>query len=106
MSCRRLRVPDRPFHNFRALIDEFYAVQNLQSTEFEAVELRMFRSGSELVTKRKGSRIQNLVSSKETTLERANFTLQLLMFVTSEKERELFIIFFLFSFRQLLSPRF
>ena len=36
--------------------------------------------------------------SKETTLERADFTLQLLMFVTAEKEGQMFIIFFFFSF--------
>ena len=43
---------------------------------------------------------------KETKLERADFTLQLLMFVTAEKERHLFISFFLSIFCQLLSPRF
>ena len=43
---------------------------------------------------------------KETTLERADFVLQLSMFVTAEKEREMFTIFFLSSFCQLLSPRF
>ena len=43
-------------------------------------------------------------SSKETTLERDDFNLQLLMFVTAEKEREMFIIFFLSIFCQLLSP--
>ena len=37
------------------------------------------------------------------TLERADFTLQLLMFVTVEKERDMFIIFFLSCFCQLLS---
>ena len=42
---------------------------------------------------------------KETTLERADFTLQLLMFVTSEKERRMFTIFSLSSFCQLLSSR-
>ena len=45
-----------------------------------------------------------LVGPKETILERADFTLQLLMFVTAEKEREMFTIFFLSSFCQLLSP--
>ena len=44
--------------------------------------------------------------SKETTLERADFTLQLLMFVTEEKERVMFIIFCLSIFCQLLSPGF
>ena len=44
--------------------------------------------------------------SKETALERADFSLRLLMFVTAEKEREMFIIFFLSIFCQLLSPRF
>ena len=44
--------------------------------------------------------------AKETTLERADFALQLPMFVTAEKERDMFIIFFLSSFCQLLSPRF
>ena len=32
--------------------------------------------------------------NKEATLERDDFTLQLLMFVTTEKEREMFIITF------------
>ena len=45
-------------------------------------------------------------TSKETILERADFTLQLLMFVTVEKEEQMFIIFFLSSFYQPLSPRF
>ena len=35
---------------------------------------------------------------KETTLERANFTLHLLMFVTAEKEGRMLIIFFLSIF--------
>ena len=48
----------------------------------------------------------NFISPKETTLERADFTLQLLMFVTAEKERVMFIIFCLSIFCQLLSPRF
>ena len=43
---------------------------------------------------------------KETTLERADFTLQLLMFVTAEKEGQMFIIFFLSIFCQLMSPGF
>ena len=47
-----------------------------------------------------------LMSTKENTLERADFTLQLSMFVTAEKERRMFIIFFLSIFCQLLSPRF
>ena len=46
-----------------------------------------------------------LVLFKETTLERADFTLQLLMFVTAEKERRIFTIFFLSSFCELLSLR-
>ena len=47
---------------------------------------------------------QSFIWNKETTLERADFTLQLLMFVTAEKERRMFIIFFLSIFCQLLSP--
>ena len=47
-----------------------------------------------------------LLLSKDTTLERADFTLLLSMFVTPEKERQLFIIFFLSSFCQLLSQQF
>ena len=43
------------------------------------------------------SKDRSLPESKETTLERADFTLQQLMFVTAEKERRLFIIFFLSS---------
>ena len=35
--------------------------------------------------------------AKDTTLERADFILQLLMFVTMEKEREKFVIFILSS---------
>ena len=49
---------------------------------------------------------RGIILNKETTLERADFALQLSMFVTAEKEREMFIIFFLSSFCQLLSPRF
>ena len=41
---------------------------------------------------------------KETKLERADFTLQLSISVTAKKERRMFIIFFLLSFCQLLSP--
>ena len=47
-----------------------------------------------------------VVLAKETKLERADFTLQLLMFVTAGKERRMFIIFFLSSFYQLLSTLF
>ena len=46
-----------------------------------------------------------ITMTKETTLERADFTLELWMFVTAEKEREMLIIFFLLSFCQLLSPQ-
>ena len=46
------------------------------------------------------------VLSKETTLERADFAHQLLMFVTAEKERVMLMIFFLSVFCQLLSPRY
>ena len=44
--------------------------------------------------------------TKETTLERADFTLQLLMFVTAEKEGQMIIIFFLSIFCLLLSTQF
>ena len=47
-----------------------------------------------------------IVLHKETILERADFTFQLLMFVTAEKEKSMFIFFFLSSFCQLLSPWF
>ena len=47
-----------------------------------------------------------LAEPKETKLERADFAFQLLMFVAAEKEGQLFIIFFLSIFCQLLSPRF
>ena len=43
---------------------------------------------------------------KKTILERADFTLQLLMFVTEERGRVMFVIFFLSFFCQLLSPQF
>ena len=42
---------------------------------------------------------------KETTLERADFTLQLLMFVAAEKERRMFTIFFLSSFLSHVVPK-
>ena len=42
---------------------------------------------------------------KETTLQRADITLQLLMFVTAEKEGQMFIIFFPSIFCRLLSTR-
>ena len=44
-------------------------------------------------------------TSKETALERDDLTLQLLMFVTVEKERQMFRIFILSCFCWLLSPR-
>ena len=60
---------------------------------------------SRVFTSQSGGHDPNVLL-KETTLERADFTLQLLMFVTAEKEWQMFIIFFLSSFCQLLSPRF
>ena len=47
-----------------------------------------------------------LLLPKETTSERADFTLQLQIFVTAEMEWQMFKIFFLSSLDQLLSPRF
>ena len=47
-----------------------------------------------------------MLGHKETKLEGADFTLQLLMFVTAEKERVMFIIFFLYIFCQLFPPNF
>ena len=38
--------------------------------------------------------VSQFILPKETTLERADFTLQLLMFVTAEKEGQMFTIFF------------
>ena len=43
---------------------------------------------------------------KETTLEKADFMFQPLIFVTAEKERRMFRIYFLSSFCQLLSRDF
>ena len=43
---------------------------------------------------------------KETALERAGLTVHLLMFVTAEKEEQMFMFFFLSNSCQLLSPRF
>ena len=43
---------------------------------------------------------------KETTFQRDDFAVQLLMFVTEEKEGQMFIIFLFSIFCQLLSPRF
>ena len=51
-------------------------------------------------------RVLQLRTTKETAVERADFALQLLMFVTAEKEGQMFIIFFLSIFCQLLFPRF
>ncbi len=48
----------------------------------------------------------SIVQYRETTLERVDFTLQLLKFVTEEKERRMFTIFFLSSFCQMLPPPF
>ena len=44
------------------------------------------------------------IQNKETTLERADLTLQLSIFVTAEKERGMIIILFFSSFCQLLYP--
>ena len=46
------------------------------------------------------------LSAEEATLERVDFTLQLVIFVTSEKEGKMSTIFFLSIFCQLLSQRF
>ena len=46
------------------------------------------------------------ISELSVSIDRADFTLQLLMFVTAEKEGQMFIILFLSSFCQLLSPQF
>ena len=46
------------------------------------------------------------VEVKETALKRADFNLQLVKFVTAEKEKRTVIIFFLSSFHQLVSPLF
>ena len=46
------------------------------------------------------------LATKDTTFERADFTIQLLMFVTAEKEGKMFFIPFLSSFYQLFSPHF
>ena len=48
----------------------------------------------------------NAGRTKETTFESADFALQLLMFVTAEKEGQMFIIFYLPIFCRLLSPLF
>ena len=47
---------------------------------------------------------QELSWSGQNTLESADFAPQLLMFVTAEKEREMFIVFFHYSFFQMLTP--
>ena len=46
----------------------------------------------------------SISNTKETTLERADFTLQLLMFVTVEEERIMFITFFLSIFLSAVVP--
>ena len=80
-SFERRLLPDRPFRHFGAS-----------------------RSGDWRIYCSSG--IPCDTHTKKTTLERAAFTLQLLMFVTPQKERVMFIIFFLSSFCQLLSPCF
>ena len=42
--------------------------------------------------------------TKETTLERADFAIQLLLFVTVEKEEQMFTIFFLSIFLSAVVP--
>ena len=54
----------------------------------------------------RGQEVEPYRLTKETTLERADFTLQLLKFVTAEKETKMLILFFLSIFCQLLSQRF
>ena len=76
-------------------VGHFYVVRKRQSADFKALKLFKGRCSFDC----------SLVFFKETTLERADFTLQLLMFVTAEKEKRMFKIFFLSSFCQLLSPR-
>ena len=56
--------------------------------------------------KRKEIKMSKFEKTKETTLERADFTPQLSVFVTAKKKMEMFIIFFLSSVYQLLSPWF
>ena len=66
-----------------------------QSMYFLTPKSQMLRSGA-----------FEAMRTKETTLERADFTLQMLMFVTAEKEGQMFIIIFLPIFWPLLSPLF
>ena len=65
-----------------------YVAGKRQSADFEALKLREVRSGCAIA----------FGMTKETKLERADFTLQLLMFVTEEKEGVMFIIFSLSIF--------
>ena len=67
-----------------------------------AVVLKSFFAGRKIIMReREKKRISWFFGSdnnKETTLERADFALQLLLFVTKEKGGQMFIIFFLFIF--------
>ena len=111
----------------QAVVESSYPTGHFTIFEFEKIILPSFLKSTKFVDRRI-SRIWNSkkigrvisvninqltvemvgrsVKTKDARLERADFTLQLLMFVTAEKERKMSIIFFLSIFCQLLSPRF
>ena len=82
-------IPDRTYRNFRA---------------WKCADLRIFRLWNcQTFTRAVAAAATTQDLTKETILERADFALQLLMFVTAEKGRIMFISFFLSIFCQLLS---
>ena len=100
-----LSVSDRNFAHTELQI-EFYQVEKCRLTDLALLKLSKNSVGCLCVCGQLPKIVKMIPHEpKETTLERADFTLQLLMFVTAEKERRMFTIFFLPSFGQLLSPR-
>ena len=106
-----LQYPDRKLHDSRASksVDR-RILCSLQTGFLELWNVRPGRQQLAMYTSpvgRVGEREREREDQdKETTLERADFALQLSMFVTAEKEREMFITSFPSSFCRLLSPRF
>ena len=94
------RLPDRHFYNDRAPKS---ADCRLRTTYkfFDRRNLRFKNCGS-------AGRVAviGVGYSKETTFQRADFTLQLSMFVTAEKEGKMLTIFFVSIFCHLLSAPF
>ena len=86
---------------FFLLCSKFISSRKSRSTRLQTIRGQTFPS--RFLKTLNGRDFYPLARSKETTLERPDFTLQLLMFVTAEKEREMFSIFFLLPFLSAVS---